>query len=61
LRWFAAMATHMEAARLDKFLVHILTPVYRITEDDTIRDPQMGEFYSVLVYLIIAYISWQTK
>lgn len=32
----------MEGSRLEQFLVHILTPVYRITEDDTIRDSQMG-------------------
>jgi U3 small nucleolar RNA-associated protein 20 len=37
------MASYMEAHRLETFLVHILSPVYRITEDDTIRDPQMGE------------------
>lgn len=32
----------MDTDRLQMFLVHILTPVYRITEDDTIRDTQMG-------------------
>ncbi|KAF9524997.1 hypothetical protein CPB83DRAFT_570885 [Crepidotus variabilis] len=37
------MASHMEPERLEKFLVHILTPVYRIIEDDTIRDGQMDE------------------
>lgn len=37
------MASHMEPDRLEKFLIHILTPVYRIVEDDTIRDPQMGK------------------
>ena len=42
LRWFAAMTSHMEAQRLERFLVHILSPVYRLTEDDTIRDPLMG-------------------
>jgi U3 small nucleolar RNA-associated protein 20 len=42
LRWFAAMAAHMDAERLEKFLVHILTPAYRLAEDDTIRDSQMG-------------------
>lgn len=42
------MATHMEDVKLEKFLVHILTPVYRLTEDDTIRDVQMGGF----LYLI---------
>lgn len=43
LRFFAAMASHMEATQLERFLTHILTPVYRITEDDTIRDAGMGE------------------
>jgi hypothetical protein len=37
------MASYMEPERLENFLVHILIPVYRIAEDDTIRDPQMGE------------------
>ncbi|KAG1788657.1 armadillo-type protein [Suillus plorans] len=41
LRFFAAMASHMEATQLERFLTHILTPVYRITEDDTIRDAGM--------------------
>ena len=39
------MASHMEAASLERFLVHILTPVYRLIEDDTIRDSQMGKYY----------------
>jgi hypothetical protein len=37
------MAAYMDDDRLEKFLVHILTPAYRIAEDDTIRDPQMGK------------------
>lgn len=32
----------MEATQLERFLPHILTPVYRITEEDTIRDSGMG-------------------
>ena len=40
------MASYMEPDRLETFLVHILTPVYRIVEDGTIRDHQMGEFPS---------------
>lgn len=32
----------MEAPQLERFLPHILTPVYRITEEDTIRDSGMG-------------------
>lgn len=39
------MTSHMDAARLEQFLVHILTPVYRLTEDDTIRDSQMGKIF----------------
>ncbi|KAJ7066948.1 armadillo-type protein [Mycena amicta] len=51
LRWFAAMAAYMDEAKLDLFLVHILTPVYRITEDDTIRDSQMLEMKTLSVEL----------
>ncbi|KAG0701153.1 armadillo-type protein [Suillus ampliporus] len=43
LRFFAAMASHMPGSQLERFLPHILTPVYRITEDDTIRDAGMEE------------------
>jgi U3 small nucleolar RNA-associated protein 20 len=38
------MANYMEATLLQEFLIHILSPIYRITEDDTIRDQQMGEY-----------------
>ena len=41
-RWFAAMASHLESAQLETFLVHILSPVYRVLDDDTIHDTQMG-------------------
>ncbi|KAF8901183.1 armadillo-type protein, partial [Gymnopilus junonius] len=51
LRWFAAMASHMEAERLEQFLVHILTPVYRLTEEDTIRDSQMEELKTTAIEL----------
>lgn len=37
------MASHLEAEILEHYLVHILTPVYRILEDDTVRDTQMGK------------------
>jgi hypothetical protein len=52
LRWFAAMGSHMDATRLEKFLVHILTPVYRLREDETVRDPQMGKFPLFLVRVL---------
>lgn len=43
------MASHMEAALLEIYLVHILSPVYRILDDDTIRDDLMGQSYFVYV------------
>ncbi len=43
LRFFAAMANYMEGPKLEGFLMHILSPIYRITEDDTVRDQQMGK------------------
>ena len=48
LRWFVCMASHMDAAGLEQFLAHVLTPVYRLTEDDMIRDSQMGMFFFTL-------------
>ncbi|KAF8623398.1 hypothetical protein AX17_007436 [Amanita inopinata Kibby_2008] len=51
LRWFAAMASHMETSRLENFLVQILSPIYRFTEDDTIRDPYMDEIKTLAIEL----------
>ncbi|KAF7327783.1 DRIM domain-containing protein [Mycena kentingensis (nom. inval.)] len=51
LRWFAAMTAYMDETRLQTFLVHILTPVYRITEDDTIRDAQIVEMKTLATEL----------
>ena len=34
----------MEPDSVEQYLVHILTPVYRIVEDDSIKDSQMGEW-----------------
>ncbi|KAK1236291.1 U3 snoRNP protein [Marasmius sp. AFHP31] len=51
LRWFAAMASYLESGVLERFLVHILSPVYRITEDDTIHDPKMAELKDIAVEL----------
>jgi U3 small nucleolar RNA-associated protein 20 len=44
LKWFAAMTSHMEPTRLELFLNHILVPLYRLIEDDTVHDSQMGLF-----------------
>ncbi|KAG8869452.1 U3 snoRNP protein [Serendipita sp. 405] len=43
LQWFAAMVSIMDADDLQQFLNHILTPVYRLLEDDTVRDNGMDE------------------
>ncbi|KZO93884.1 hypothetical protein CALVIDRAFT_600365 [Calocera viscosa TUFC12733] len=43
LRWFAAMSAHLPAEVLEKFLPHILSPVYRLMEDDSTRDGTMEE------------------
>ncbi|KIM31383.1 hypothetical protein M408DRAFT_7156 [Serendipita vermifera MAFF 305830] len=47
LQWFAAMVSYMDADSLERYLVHILTPVYRLSEDDTIRDSNMDELKTV--------------
>lgn len=51
IRWFAAMTSYMEVGILEKFLVHILTPIYRLVEDDTIRDTQIEELKSTATEL----------
>ncbi|KAL6304961.1 armadillo-type protein [Sparassis latifolia] len=51
LKWFAAMVSFMDASKTELFLMHILSPVYRITEDDTIRDSQMDELKALAVEL----------
>jgi hypothetical protein len=42
------MASYMDPSRLEQFLVHILTPVYRIAEEDVVHDPQMGTSHNKL-------------
>lgn len=36
------MVNFMKPDVTERFLVHMLSPVYRIAEDDTIRDPHIG-------------------
>ncbi|KIY44004.1 hypothetical protein FISHEDRAFT_52291 [Fistulina hepatica ATCC 64428] len=38
VRWFAAMTNHMEASQVEKYLVHILNPVYRIAQLETVDE-----------------------
>ncbi|KDQ28426.1 hypothetical protein PLEOSDRAFT_1077268 [Pleurotus ostreatus PC15] len=47
LKWFAAMTSHLDADTLERFLVHILTPMYRIQNEDTIRDEKLEELKTV--------------
>lgn len=51
LRFFAAMANYMEAPQLEGFLMHILSPLYRITEDDTVQDQWIAELKATAVEL----------
>ncbi|KAF9060675.1 armadillo-type protein [Rhodocollybia butyracea] len=51
LRWFAAMTSFLDASTLERFLVHILSPIYRIIEDDTIHDTKMTELKDTAVEL----------
>jgi len=36
------MVSHLDATLLERYLVHILTPVYRVIDDDSIHDPHIG-------------------
>ncbi|KAI0820961.1 armadillo-type protein [Irpex lacteus] len=51
LRWFAAMVSFLDATGVERFLVHILSPLYRVVEDDTIHDPHMDELKTLAVEL----------
>ncbi|KAI0782968.1 armadillo-type protein [Abortiporus biennis] len=51
LRWFAAMVNFMEPVQTKRFLTHILSPLYRILEDDTIRDSHMDELKTICTEL----------
>ncbi|KAH8088968.1 armadillo-type protein [Cristinia sonorae] len=51
LRWFAAMTSFLQPSEVEKYLTHMLSPVYRLTEEDTIRDPQLDELKTLAVEL----------
>jgi U3 small nucleolar RNA-associated protein 20 len=36
------MVSHLDPTLLERYLVHILTPVYRIIDEDSIRDAHIG-------------------
>lgn len=51
-RWFAAMASYFEPSQATRYLPHILSPVYRVSEDDITRDPHMDELKTLASELI---------
>lgn len=44
LHWFASVVVHLEKPALERFLVQMATPIFRISEDPNAQDPQMGKF-----------------
>lgn len=36
------MVSHLDPILLERYLVHILTPVYRVIDDDSIHDTHIG-------------------
>ena len=36
------MTSFLDGAVVERYLTHVLSPLYRIIEDDTIRDPHIG-------------------
>lgn len=45
------MSTYLEEMRLTSYLIHILNPICRLIEDETIRDIHMST-YIFLMYLV---------
>ncbi|KAK4055206.1 U3 snoRNP protein [Microbotryomycetes sp. JL201] len=47
LRWFAAAVSFLDKSTVEQFLVHMVTPLFRMTEDPNVQDPQMGELQTL--------------
>ncbi|SCZ90492.1 BZ3500_MvSof-1268-A1-R1_Chr1-3g02022 [Microbotryum saponariae] len=47
LRWFAAVISHLDKTHLERFLVQMATPIFRISEDPNAQDPQMVELQNL--------------
>lgn len=52
LRWFAAVISFIPPASLERFLVQMATPIFRISEDPNAQDPQMGTSSSPSSFLL---------
>lgn len=55
LRWFAAMISSLDAAALQRFLMQMAVPIFRISEDTVLNDPQMGA--SLFPFLSLAVLT----
>lgn len=47
LRWFAAMAQHLSRERIVTFLPHMVTPLFRLMDDETLRGGQIDTVKSL--------------
>lgn len=47
------MVSHLDPTLLERYLVHILTPVYRVIDDDSIRDAHIGAFRLLVTCCVI--------
>ncbi|KAK4057573.1 U3 snoRNP protein [Microbotryomycetes sp. JL221] len=47
LRWFAAVVSFLDESTIEQFLVHMITPMFRIIEDPNAQDPQMVELQTL--------------
>ncbi|KAL7340922.1 armadillo-type protein [Rhodotorula toruloides] len=47
LRWFAAMISSLDAGALQRFLMQMAVPIFRISEDTVLNDPQMVELQTL--------------
>ncbi|GAA5969246.1 hypothetical protein JCM11641_007524 [Rhodosporidiobolus odoratus] len=47
LRWFAAVISFLDASALQRFVMQMAVPLYRISEDPNAQDPQMVELQSL--------------
>ena len=41
-QWFAAMVNHMKPEDVETYLPHVLSPVYRILDDDSVKESDSG-------------------
>ncbi|GAA5834879.1 hypothetical protein JCM11251_002051 [Rhodosporidiobolus azoricus] len=47
LRWFAAVISFLDVAALQRFVMQMAIPIFRISEDPNAQDPQMAELQTL--------------